>query len=66
MLDYFLNFSLTLDMKVTCYSETSVNFQRTTWRYIAEDRTFQVRRILNIVDDFNYVGVLISLCLLLF
>jgi hypothetical protein len=25
-------------MEATCYSETSVDFQRATWRYISEDR----------------------------
>jgi hypothetical protein len=28
-------------MEVTCSSETSVDFQRTTLRYITEDRTLQ-------------------------
>jgi hypothetical protein len=29
-------------MKATCSSETSVDFQRTIWHYISEDRTLQV------------------------
>jgi hypothetical protein len=33
----FSAYSLTLKMKAICSSETSVNFQRTTLRYIPED-----------------------------
>jgi hypothetical protein len=29
----------TLKMNATCYSETSVDFQQTTWRYIPEEIT---------------------------
>jgi hypothetical protein len=29
----------TLKVETACSSETSVDFQRTTWRYIPEDRT---------------------------
>jgi hypothetical protein len=36
---YCLAFSSTLKMEATCSSETSVDFQRTTRRYIPEDRT---------------------------
>jgi hypothetical protein len=32
-------YSSTLKMEATCFSETSVDFQRTTRRYITEDRT---------------------------
>jgi hypothetical protein len=32
----------TLKMKATCASETSVNFQRTTWRSILKDKAIQV------------------------
>jgi hypothetical protein len=35
----FLAYSWTMKMEATCYSETSVDFQRNTWRYIPEDRT---------------------------
>jgi hypothetical protein len=31
-------YSSTLKMEATCSSEMSVSFQRTTWRYIPEDR----------------------------
>jgi hypothetical protein len=34
-----LAYSSTLKMAATCSSETSVDFQRITWRYIPEDRT---------------------------
>jgi hypothetical protein len=30
-----------LDYSLTCSSETSVDFQRTIWHYIAEDKTLQ-------------------------
>jgi hypothetical protein len=33
-------YSSVLKMETICSSETSVDFQRTTWRYIPEDRTF--------------------------
>jgi hypothetical protein len=33
-----LAYSSTLKIYVTCFSETSVGFQRTTWHYISEDR----------------------------
>jgi hypothetical protein len=36
-----LFYSLTLKMEEMYSSETSIDFQRTTWRYIAEDRTLQ-------------------------
>jgi hypothetical protein len=36
---YPLAYSSTLKMEVTCSSETSVDFQRTTRRYIPEERT---------------------------
>jgi hypothetical protein len=34
-----VTYSSTLKMEATCSSETSVNFQRTTPRYVPEDRT---------------------------
>jgi hypothetical protein len=34
-------YSSTLKIEATSSSETSVDFQRTTWRYIPEDRTFR-------------------------
>jgi hypothetical protein len=39
MLVSCLAYSLILKMEVTCSSETQVDFQWTTWQYIAEDRT---------------------------
>jgi hypothetical protein len=32
-------YSLTLKVEATCSSKTSVDFQRTTWHYIPQDRT---------------------------
>jgi hypothetical protein len=40
---------LTLKDGGECSSETSVDFQQTTWRYISEDRTFQ---------EASYLGLL--------
>jgi hypothetical protein len=37
-------YSLTLKMEATCFSEMSVDFPRTTQRYIPEDSTLQNRR----------------------
>jgi hypothetical protein len=37
-----LAYSSTLKMEAICSSETSVDFQRTTWRYIPEDRTLHM------------------------
>jgi hypothetical protein len=34
-------YSSTLKMKATCSSEMSVDFQRTTWRYIPKDKNLQ-------------------------
>jgi hypothetical protein len=36
---------VTLQMKATCSSETSIVFQCTTWRYIPEDRHFETWRL---------------------
>jgi hypothetical protein len=35
-------YSSTLKMEAICSSETLVDFQRTTWRYIPEDSTLQL------------------------
>jgi hypothetical protein len=35
-------------MQATCSHETSVDFQRTTWRYIPEDRTLYAYRCENL------------------
>jgi hypothetical protein len=42
----------TLKMEATCSSETSVNFQRTTRRYISEDSTLHNHRCENL-KSFN-------------
>jgi hypothetical protein len=36
--ELLLCYSSTLKMEATCSSETSVDLQRTTWRYVSEDR----------------------------
>jgi hypothetical protein len=36
-----LAYSSTTKIKATCFSETSVDFERITWRYIPEDRSFK-------------------------
>jgi hypothetical protein len=41
MLVSFLAYSSTLKMEATRSSETLVDFQRSTWRYIPEDITLQ-------------------------
>jgi hypothetical protein len=48
--------SSTLKMKATCSSETSVHFQRTTRRYIPEDRTLHNYRCENL-KSYNTVTV---------
>jgi hypothetical protein len=40
--------SLTLKMGTICFSETSVDFHRTTWPYIPEDRTLRNHRCENL------------------
>jgi hypothetical protein len=40
-------YSLTLKMEATCFSETSVDFQRTIRHYIPEDRTLDILYYLN-------------------
>jgi hypothetical protein len=37
-------YSSTLKMKATCSSKTLAEFQRTTWRYIPEDRSLHDHR----------------------
>jgi hypothetical protein len=37
----YLDYSSALTMEATCLSETSVEFQQKSWRYIAEERTLQ-------------------------
>jgi hypothetical protein len=45
----------TLKMEAVCFSETLVAFQRTTWRYIAEDSTLHNHRC---EDLKSYTGLL--------
>jgi hypothetical protein len=44
----FSDYLSTLRMEATCSSEMSVDFQRTTWRYVAEDRTLHNHRCHNL------------------
>jgi hypothetical protein len=37
----YLTYSLTLKMQGTCFSETLVDLQQTTWYYVPEERTLQ-------------------------
>jgi hypothetical protein len=46
-------YSSTLKMKATCFPETSVDFQRTTRRYIPEDRTLCTEEFLVSTVDPN-------------
>jgi hypothetical protein len=43
-----LSYSSTLKMEALCSSETSIEFQRTTWRYIREERTLYNHRCENL------------------
>jgi hypothetical protein len=45
MLISCLAYSFTTKLEVRCSSETSGDFQRTTWHYIREDRTLQMNYI---------------------
>jgi hypothetical protein len=54
---FLLGFSSTLRMEATCSSETSVDSQRTTWRYIPEDRTLHNHRCENLKSDTVYVVI---------
>jgi hypothetical protein len=45
-----------MKMEATCSSETSVDFQRTTWRYIPEDGTLYLEYEVDYVDnEWNHV-----------
>jgi hypothetical protein len=48
MLISCLAYFSTLKMEAACSSETPVDFQRTTWRYIPEDRTLHNHRCENL------------------
>jgi hypothetical protein len=57
---FCLAYSSTLKMEATCSSETSVDFQRTTRRYIPEDKTLHNHRcenlkLYNFIADFEFV-----------
>jgi hypothetical protein len=38
-------------MEATRYSETSVDFQRTTWRYIPQEKILYLSKTCLLVDD---------------
>jgi hypothetical protein len=40
-----LAYSFSMKLEARCSSETSADFQRTTWRYIREDRNLQMKYI---------------------
>jgi hypothetical protein len=42
-------------MEATCSSETSVDFQRTTRRYVPEDRTLQYFTLSNELNEINFL-----------
>jgi hypothetical protein len=46
-------------MEVTYFSETSVDFQRTTRRYIAKDRTFLTYH--NLYSSFDIIKIIESM-----
>jgi hypothetical protein len=48
MLVSFSAFPSTLKMEATCFSETSVGFQRATWSYNPEDRILHNHRCENL------------------
>jgi hypothetical protein len=52
-----LSYSSTLKMEGTCSSETSVDFQLSTWRYISEDRTLHIHRCENLISYINIVKI---------
>jgi hypothetical protein len=59
MLVSFLVYSSTLKTEVTCSSETPVVFQRTTWRYIPEDRTLRRSEQIKFRENLNHI---INMC----
>jgi hypothetical protein len=61
MLVSCLAYSSNLRMKATCSSKTSADFQRTTRRYIPEDRTLHNHQILRIILSLNELFSIISL-----
>jgi hypothetical protein len=52
MLVLCMAYSSTLKKEETCPSETSFDFQRTTWRYIPEDRTLNKYNNLHVTYSF--------------
>jgi hypothetical protein len=46
----------TLKMGAICSSETSTDFQRTTWSYIPEDGTFHNHRCENLKSITDYIS----------
>jgi hypothetical protein len=63
-------YSSTLKMEAICFSETSVDFQRTTWRYIQEDSTLHNQRCENLKSyifkiSFVIPATLIVICIIM-
>jgi hypothetical protein len=59
LVSYLVHFS-TLKMESTQSSETSVDFQRTTWLYIPKNRTLQI--IISFSNQADYPHLLFLLC----
>jgi hypothetical protein len=61
MLFSCLAYSSTLKMEATCFSETLVDFQWTTWRYISGDRHFSHSSFV-IFQQCSYCVIFFNLC----
>jgi hypothetical protein len=57
-----LDYSLNLQMAATCSSETSVDFQRTTRRYIPEDKQRFENDVKNIPILKGHVAMVYTVC----
>jgi hypothetical protein len=61
MLDSYLAYYSTLKMKAVCSSETSIDFQRTTWRYIPEDRLLLTINLFKFQTDLCKVSEILAI-----
>jgi hypothetical protein len=57
MLVSYVAYYLILKMKTKCLSETSINFHRTTLRYIPEDKAFHSHRCENLASSMFKVSI---------
>jgi hypothetical protein len=64
--DSYSAYSSILKMEVICSSETSVDFQRTTWLYIPEGRTLHNQGCANLKSYMRFVVCRLFLCLCVF